>query len=814
MRKIGAVLCLLLITVDGRLEDSRPLARAAFLARPDRTALTATLASAGAAFRAYLYDEAERIFTRGYRSALQAGDSEMAARFLCGLGNCQIVRFRYKDALESYLSARQHLTMTSDPERVASVEIGLASLYSQLGEYDAATEAARRALAATPRREPLGNRARELILLANLELNRGQGEQAWPLFREGIAEADRYGDPDLLSNAWDKLGAGLLLRKKLPEAEQALLEAYRIRKLNRLPSLGWSYRNVGMLRLAQGDLRSASALLDAAMAESRAGRGRIPEWRFYQSRGTARLAAGDVTAAHADFRLALELVRNYRLATPASDATRVSLEEFVEQVYASFVETGSRLYMESGRGELARETFEAAEENRAGSLAARLTERVEWRRNLPASYWEALGRLEAAESDAALRGERGSVQAMRRIRASLIEMEARSGTARFAAAGDVLARVRRSLDGDTALFTFHLGATGSCLWAVSRSGLALYRLPDRDAVTRAAAEFRLAVAENRGDAERLGRRLYGMLFGSLGAEYRRKTRWLLSLDSGLFDVPFAALVAGGPCGAPVYLVEWHSLRSVSGASVWADRGARRGAEAGSFVGVGDAIYNMADARWRGPAPEPPGLLRQAGWPWKASAAAPAELSLGRLAGSGAEIESCAREWGGRSQLFEGRDATKENVRRALAGRPAVLHFATHVLDQPAEPAGGLIALSVARNGRAELLGASEIEGWTAEAGLIVLSGCSSGAAAAHPATGLMGLTRAWLMAGARAVVATGWRTPDDVGVFFQRFYRKLRSPEGRDPAEALRAAQIETIRARDWRSEPAFWSAYFALGNY
>src|SRR6267378_2103931 len=87
---------------------------------------------------------------------------------------------------------------------------------------------------------------------------------------------------------------------------------------------------------------------------------------------------------------------------------------------------------------------------------------------------------------------------------------------------------------------------------------------------------------------------------------------------------------------------------------------------------------------------------------------------------------------------------------------------------------------------------AEVGGWNVDAGLIVLSGCASGAALARPGAGLMGMTRAWLMAGARAVVATGWSTPDDVGVFFGRFYRRLQRSSSSDPAEALQGAQIET----------------------
>jgi CHAT domain-containing protein len=123
-------------------------------------------------------------------------------------------------------------------------------------------------------------------------------------------------------------------------------------------------------------------------------------------------------------------------------------------------------------------------------------------------------------------------------------------------------------------------------------------------------------------------------------------------------------------------------------------------------------------------------------------------------------------------------------------------------------------LSISGTGAEELLGPAEIGGWNAESGVVVLSGCSSGVAVALPGAGLMGMTRAWLMAGAGAVIATKWPTPDDVGVFFRRFYKELQRSEFYDPAGALRAAQIETLRSNDWRSHPAFWASYFAMGNY
>ena len=89
--------------------------------------------------------------------------------------------------------------------------------------------------------------------------------------------------------------------------------------------------------------------------------------------------------------------------------------------------------------------------------------------------------------------------------------------------------------------------------------------------------------------------MYQTLFGALEPGYRTKSRWLLSLDEGLFELPFAALVAGGEPDSPIYLIERHAVRTISSAALWSGSTGQRRME-GAFVGVGDAIYNTADAR--------------------------------------------------------------------------------------------------------------------------------------------------------------------------------------------------------------------------
>ena len=80
----------------------------------------------------------------------------------------------------------------------------------------------------------------------------------------------------------------------------------------------------------------------------------------------------------------------------------------------------------------------------------------------------------------------------------------------------------------------------------------------------------------------------------------------------------------------------------------------------------------------------------------------------------------------------------------------------------------------------------------------------------------MGMTRAWLAAGARAVIATRWPTPDNNAELFSFFYEFLesmqRSAEPYPFARALELAQVKQLRAGGQHADAAFWGAYFCVG--
>lgn len=360
---------------------------------------------------------------------------------------------------------------------------------------------------------------------------------------------------------------------------------------------------------------------------------------------------------------------------------------------------------------------------------------------------------------------------------------------------------------------------------------------------------------------RLAFRLYQALLGNpdVARLLKNKDRWLLVPEGPLLRLNFAALVSAQPQGGgrgdidPQVLrtTRWLGLERILTVlpSVNALRTARRNSAAaavkGSFFGLGDpAFRGVAD----GPGKELPGRLRGAPDLRTANAillfgarkglyrdgvAAPEMISrLPRLEYSAAEVKRMGAELGAGpdQQLFQ-LDATQANIERrnrdGSLGKSSVILFATHALigggpdDSQAEPALALTpgphaagtALDPANDG---LLTASEVAQLRLNAALVILSACNT-AAGSGDGEGFSGLTRAFLLAGARAVLASYSPVVDEVaGRLTTTTVAEMRDTHG-DIAAALREAmrQVAADPALDARGEslahPSAWAVYVAV---
>ena len=95
--------------------------------------------------------------------------------------------------------------------------------------------------------------------------------------------------------------------------------------------------------------------------------------------------------------------------------------------------------------------------------------------------------------------------------------------------------------------------------------------------------------------------------------------------------------------------------------------------------------------------------------------------------------------------------------------------------------------------------------------LVVLSACQTGEGDVQVGEGVLGLQRAFTIAGAKTLVMSLWSVDDEpTRVLMVGFYRRLLAGEGK--ADALRHAQDE-LRARPEYADPYFWGAFVCQGD-
>ena len=171
-------------------------------------------------------------------------------------------------------------------------------------------------------------------------------------------------------------------------------------------------------------------------------------------------------------------------------------------------------------------------------------------------------------------------------------------------------------------------------------------------------------------------------------------------------------------------------------------------------------------------------------------------------------ETEAVEIGGlfpRSKVLVGKEATETTFRR-LAGEFGYLHVASHGRFDSESPLGsGLLLAADADNDG--LLTVDELFTLQLDAEVVVLSACETGLGRLNPGDDMVGLTRGFMYAGARSVVASLWRVDDAATLALMReFYSNLGHLTA---VEALRAAQV---MAKERYGHPFYWAAFQLTG--
>jgi len=749
------------------------------------------------------------VFEDGYRLSVALERPDYSARFLTYIANTRLLRFQYQAAISGYFQAKEMAESIGDRSLAAAILANISSVYLALGAVEESTDAIETALSVLPGQQRSEHLPRFLLQLAEARSASGDMGGAAAAFTGAFDEADRRGDIASLVLVLQLWGHDLWQRGEVERAEELLVEAFRLHRMNGLPVPDTIYRLLSALELRQGSAERAERLIELAFEVAKRRKAGSPLWALYLTRAAIRRERGEELEALADLAAARASVVHQRRHLLPADATLVGMAfASLQGVYDAYIAVSNQIYFESGRREYAEESFIAAEEIRAAALRRVIDTYAAVSERLPDRYWVALGELGEAEESHFRETTETASRSIRRLRRELMELEIAAGLEQpsVTTAGEALTldSLQAALQPSEALLSFHIGGSSSYLWALTGDRLELHRLPGREQLAEKWTAFRRTILGAPGSPEAPAAELYEALFGGLSPEVESRRDWILLLDDSLFSIPMAALRA--PDGRR--LVEMHSLRTIPSAAFLLN--ADEEAWQGPFAAVTDPVYNAADARYKDDSRRP-GLFGLGGAPSP-------RVQLARLAGSSREAVECAREFGSggrKAILLDGSRASLSQLRSIFSETPGVLHFATHVVAGPDDPLAGYLALSLRPGGEMELMGASEISRLRLHPQLVVMSGCHSGRGDVLSGEGLIGLSRAWLQSGAANVTATLWPARDGSGELLRSLYRQLggygETGFSTPPHEALRLAQLEMLRAGDWRSRPEHWAAYFLM---
>lgn len=699
-----------------------------------------------------------------------------------GLGEPQ----RAHSLLEQALALRRE---TGDRRGEAITLLNLGLLMDRLGKPREALDLLRQSLA---QQESLGDRlgqASVLEQIGSLHASLGDPAEALRHFERALAIRGNAGDPagraralTLAAESWISLGDPGRARESLRAALELL------RTIGQASGEVRALAALARTERAQGRPAEALALLDQTFERIEALRSRV---------ASPELRASYLAAQRGAYELAIDIHLDLHRLDSAAGHDRLALEVSERARARSLLDLlaagGSDLppRTEAGlaqRRQLLLERAGAKEMRRLALIAADAP--PERRQQIERELETVLLELQLVEGEIARRAADPEKQPARTANA---------------------AEIQALLDGGALLLEYALGERRSFLWAVSASSVEVFELPGRreieDLVTRIYRRWStLDTQVADGGAAELSRVLLGPVAARLGHQ-----RLAVVPDGALHYLPFAALP--DPASGEPLLVrhEVVTLPSASFLAVQRQALSSRPKPAGALAVLADPVFDPRDPRVRGAA-RSPGNAREAG-----TRGIEGNLPLfDRLTASRREAETIASlEPGGEVLLALDFQARRDLVTGGRLAGFRILHFATHGTFHGEHPElSGIVLSLVDESGRPQegFLRLPDLHALTLSADLVVLSGCQTALGREIRGEGLVGLSRGFLDAGARNVIASLWQVPDRATAeLMGSFYRALLE-RGETPAAALRQAQL-AIRARRGWSDPYHWASFVLLGE-
>jgi CHAT domain-containing protein len=363
---------------------------------------------------------------------------------------------------------------------------------------------------------------------------------------------------------------------------------------------------------------------------------------------------------------------------------------------------------------------------------------------------------------------------------------------------------------NSVVLSYWLKPDRSYLWVVTPSKVVLYPIAGQDEIDATVQEYRKALLGPRPDtASAPGQKLYELLVAPAAK--------LLPASAANSPCPTSAAVSrrghheplGSPtsaCGsnAPrIIVIADGSLLSLNFETLlvptpqphyWIEDATIANASSIALLGASSSQLKLVSASTSSP------KLLLIGNPVYTGTEFP-QLSQAKL-----EIERVESYFSPDTRLvIDGATAKPTAYAGTKPAQYAFIHFVAHGTASRVSPLDSSIVLS--KDGDAYKLYARDIMAQPLRAELVTISACYGAGNRAYSGEGLVGLSWAFLRAGAHNVIAALWEVNDaSTPQLMDNLYRNIQ--KGEDPARALRDAKLVMLHSENVYRRPFYWGAF------
>jgi CHAT domain-containing protein/Tfp pilus assembly protein PilF len=325
------------------------------------------------------------------------------------------------------------------------------------------------------------------------------------------------------------------------------------------------------------------------------------------------------------------------------------------------------------------------------------------------------------------------------------------------------------------LLFYWLGEKKSYLWAVTRTGVSLFTLPPSVEINPLVKAYQEALLGPRDVLDTYnpdGSRLYEILAAPAKKLIPAGSRVIILPDGSLYGLNFETLLVSSP--QPHYWIDDVIAANANSLVLLAASNNDRAAKSRKLLLIGNPVS---------PSPSFP------------------------------DLPQATSEMNGVERYFDAPDRTVLSREQATAaaylhsdpGQFSFVHFVSHGTASRTSPLDSAVILS--KDGDSFKLYARDIVTQPLHADLVTISACYGAGARTYSGEGLVGLSWAFLRAGAHGVIAALWEVNDNsTPELMNDLYAEI--TKGTAPDAALRHAKLKLLHSGTVYQKPFYWAPF------